>query len=225
MHDPPTCPPPPSLLTSMHRHLPLSLLVLLQFSLSVWSAASLVPPSTFPTLSATSSGSSSSSSLSSTSSGSTSLSASSSASTTSSAQFPSLSGYLPCVSNCLADAISRVNCSSVIDVNCFCVQPNFPAELSSCVLANCPTEVGTSENLAQQFCNVASTSVSLTFISIPTSSSGSTSSSSSSTSTSPTSAATSNSAAILNMGSVQEGTVVALGMSMLGILLGAYVIH
>ncbi|KAF8901848.1 hypothetical protein CPB84DRAFT_1846566 [Gymnopilus junonius] len=156
-----------------------------------------------------------------------SLSASSSASATSSAQFPSLSGVSSCVSNCLADAISIVNCTSLVDVNCFCTQPNFSPELSDCVFSNCPDQIPTSESLAQQFCNVASTSVSLTFPSLPvtsaTSSSTSTSSSAASTSTAPP--ATSSSSAVHYGMDAVYSTIIAVGMGILGVVLGAAMVQ
>ncbi|KAF6743360.1 hypothetical protein DFP72DRAFT_933401 [Ephemerocybe angulata] len=104
------------------------------------------------------------------------------ASTTSSAEFPSLSQYPACVSNCLAMAVAAASCQSVVDVNCFCVKPVFPQELYTCINKDCPTELTSAEDLAQKFCRIASASPTLTFpTSTPTPSSTSTSSTSSST--------------------------------------------
>ncbi|EDR07896.1 uncharacterized protein LACBIDRAFT_294490 [Laccaria bicolor S238N-H82] len=127
-----------------------------------WGSATLVPPSTFPTLSSTATAPSGASS-------STSASASNSTTTgtpTSSAQFPSLSGYSSCA-----------NCTSVVDVNCFCISTNFTQSLTGCIAQGCPAELSSAEALAQQFCNIASSKPSLSFsiTSIPSSSSSSSS--------------------------------------------------
>ncbi|KAF8959914.1 hypothetical protein BDZ97DRAFT_1922523 [Flammula alnicola] len=215
----------------MYPQLPLSLLILLgQFTISAWAAVSQVPPSTFPTLSATLSATSSLASSSTTASvnasSTSSVNTTSSASQTSSAQFPSLSGVSSCVSNCLATGISRVGCASVVDVNCFCVNTQFTPELVDCVLASCPDQVSTTENLAQQFCNIASSSPSLSFPSVP-STTTTTSSQSSSTATTPVAATstTPSSAASGNVGNVGKGTLVGLTISALGVILGAYAVQ
>ncbi|KAF5317309.1 hypothetical protein D9611_003596 [Ephemerocybe angulata] len=113
-------------------------------------------------------------------------STSTSPSTTSSAEFPSLSQYPACVSNCLAMAVAAASCQSVVDVNCFCVKPVFPQELYTCINKDCPTELTSAEDLAQRFCRIASASPTLTF---PTSTPTPSSTSTSSTSTSTTSTA------------------------------------
>ncbi|KAF6746753.1 hypothetical protein DFP72DRAFT_922168 [Ephemerocybe angulata] len=109
-------------------------------------------------------------------------------STTSSAEFPSLSQYPACVSNCLAMAVAAASCQSVVDVNCFCVKPVFPQALYTCINKDCPTELTSAEDLAQNFCRIASASPTLTFpTSTPTPTSSSTSTSSTSSSTTSTS--------------------------------------
>jgi len=85
------------------------------------------------------------------------------ASLTSTAQYPSLTGIPPCATTCFETAISQSNCSSVIDVNCFCISGNFPKGIVSCISTTCPTLLNTTEQLAQQFCNLASSSSSLSF--------------------------------------------------------------
>ncbi|KLO05863.1 hypothetical protein SCHPADRAFT_1002670 [Schizopora paradoxa] len=95
--------------------------------------------------------------------------------------FPSLGTSSPCVNNCLALAVSQVNCSTITDVSCFCVNGNFPLDLVGCVSAQCSDELSSAESLAREFCALASSSASLTFPASPTNSSTSSSSSSSST--------------------------------------------
>ncbi|KAI0045545.1 hypothetical protein FA95DRAFT_121184 [Auriscalpium vulgare] len=92
-------------------------------------------------------------------------SGSASATTTSSAAFPSLAGYPTCVTDCLATSISDVNCTSITDVNCYCVNgSNFPVDLFACVSdVNCVGNLQSAESLAQKFCLIASSSVSLSF--------------------------------------------------------------
>ncbi|KAI0363396.1 hypothetical protein BV20DRAFT_1058099 [Pilatotrama ljubarskyi] len=153
--------------------LPISLLL---FPLSlclapyVEAAASLTPPAE----SATSSGSvelstsfTPSSSVSGSGSGasgngSTSLSATA----TSSAQFPSLSGLSDCATQCFGLAISQDGCDSIIDVNCYCVNPGrFTSGLVACISTQCPGDLSSAESISEQFCAVASRS---TFLSFPT---------------------------------------------------------
>jgi hypothetical protein len=106
------------------------------------------------------------------------------------------------VTNCLAVGIARVNCTSLTDVNCFCVKyvrsthyikpflihkkisSTFPAEVFGCIQSDCPSELMTEEKLDQQFCNLASSSPTLTFPS-PIPSTSSTSSSASTAFSSP----------------------------------------
>ncbi|PPQ71015.1 hypothetical protein CVT24_011931 [Panaeolus cyanescens] len=109
------------------------------------------PPSTFPPFSSTQTASSTLSST-------TSLSQSSTSTTaTSSIPFPSLGSYSPCG----------------VD--------NFTAELVACILANCAEEVKTAQDLAQQFCNVASGTPSLSFPPVPTTTTSDTTSSTATT--------------------------------------------
>ncbi|KAJ3518453.1 hypothetical protein NMY22_g13669 [Coprinellus aureogranulatus] len=98
------------------------------------------------------------------------------ASTTStSTAFPSLSTYPACVSNCLNMAVAGANCSSVVEVDCFCTKPEFVQELFRCITTDCRDDLSSSEQLAQEFCNIASSSPSLTFPAFtPTTSSTST---------------------------------------------------
>ncbi|PPQ86402.1 hypothetical protein CVT25_003582 [Psilocybe cyanescens] len=219
-----------------------SFLFFLQILLPVWSSVSLIPPSTFPSASpsSTSSGSTTSSTT-----NVSSRSSSSSASVTST-QFPPLTTYTPCgelrrfdlrknltcvgchdipiiVTNCLAIAIARVNCTSIVDVNCFCVKTEFPAELVGCIQSDCPEQLGTAENLAQQFCNIASASPSLSFSPTSSFSSSTSSVSSSSTSTAPsTSTSSSNTSGAWNLAINRQEIVLGFGMSILGVVSGAY---
>ncbi|KAF8161557.1 hypothetical protein B0H34DRAFT_796326 [Crassisporium funariophilum] len=200
----------------MNVHFFTSLLI---FATLAWSQPpTLAPPSTFPTLSSTSSGSSTTQSSNSTGTPPT---------PTNSAQFPSLSGVTSCVSNCLAVGAARVNCTSVVDVNCYCVNPQYPAELVACVLATCPSEVITAENLAQQFCNLAVAKPTLTFASVPVSPTSSPPQSLTvSTPTSPTTTPTSTSTgAAWTVADVSQGTLIGLGMSVFGIILGTHYVR
>ncbi|TDL22945.1 hypothetical protein BD410DRAFT_184010 [Rickenella mellea] len=113
-----------------------------------------------------------------------------SASTTS---FPSLSTYTPCVTNCLSLAVSDANCTSLTDVACFCINKNFTTGLVNCISTQCSDQLMSSESLAQQFCNVASPSVSLSF-SNPTSTPTSPTPSAGGTASSATPSPTGNSA-------------------------------
>ncbi|KAG9221381.1 hypothetical protein CCMSSC00406_0009830 [Pleurotus cornucopiae] len=60
---------------------------------------------------------------------------------------------------------------------------NYTSVLVDCISGTCPTELDTAETLAQQFCNLANSSSSLSF---PTPTTPTTTSSSSSSPTSPT---------------------------------------
>ncbi|KAH9915350.1 hypothetical protein B0H21DRAFT_827869 [Amylocystis lapponica] len=217
----------------MFCSLPLSLLLLLSSALAQTSSSR---PSPTPSIS----GSSPSSSASTNSS-----SASVTGSATSSANYPSLSGYSTCVDQCLDIAVSDTGCESLVDVQCFCTKHVFPhlppttrfeGGLSDCMAQNCPASLGTAEGLAQQFCNLASPAVSLSFslTSLPSSSASSSSSapssSSASSTTSPPTAASSSSApppsstspnAARAMPGAQGGALaVGLGLAGLGVLLG-----
>ncbi|KAF9470624.1 hypothetical protein BDN70DRAFT_939550 [Pholiota conissans] len=104
--------------------------------------------------------------------------------------------------------------------------PLFTSELVACILANCADQISTSETLAQQFCNVATLSPSLSFPSVPITTTTSTSTSDTSTappttsaSTSPTSAAVS---AIVHTG---RETMLGLLVTTLGLVFGAYVLQ
>ncbi|KAI0060567.1 hypothetical protein BV25DRAFT_945030 [Artomyces pyxidatus] len=153
-----------------------------------------------------------------------------SATSTSAAPFPSLSGYPTCVTDCLTHAVADANCTSITEVNCYCSNKTFPADLFSCVsAANCTTNISSAESLAQQFCGLASTSLSLSF---PSTSAPPSSASPSSSTSPPSSSATSSSAvtpspstsntAIRSTGWILCGSEgAAFGISLLGVLIGA----
>ncbi|KAF9468061.1 hypothetical protein BDZ94DRAFT_838842 [Collybia nuda] len=88
---------------------------------------------------------------------------SNSATPTTTAEFPPLSGYSSCVTGCLAMGSGAANCTSVVDINCFCVSQRFTKELVSCISAGCPQELTTAESLAQHFCDLTSNKTSLSF--------------------------------------------------------------
>ncbi|KAL0955510.1 hypothetical protein HGRIS_001749 [Hohenbuehelia grisea] len=186
-------------------NLPICLVAWIQIYVSLAAAQqptpTLVPPSTFPTVSVSSTTSSTNSITN---------SSSTIASSTSSAALPSLSGFSSCgtvlptllvnfitklrflVTNCFTLGIAAANCSNVVPVDCYCTKANFTSTLVSCVSAECPTELVTEQNLAGQFCRLASSSISLSFPTPSSSSTSSTASNSSSTATWPgTSAPTS----------------------------------
>ncbi|KIJ63483.1 hypothetical protein HYDPIDRAFT_29290 [Hydnomerulius pinastri MD-312] len=81
----------------------------------------------------------------------------------STAGFPSLTGYPMCVSQCLAIAASAANCSSVIAVNCYCASPEFAGAIVNCTARECIGNLDLSQNLAQQYCNLAMFPASLSF--------------------------------------------------------------
>ncbi|KZP10676.1 hypothetical protein FIBSPDRAFT_1051175 [Athelia psychrophila] len=173
--------------------------------------------------------------------GSTSANQSTAATSTSTAQYPSLSGVPACVTNCLDSAVSTANCSSVVDVNCFCKQGKFPDAIVSCISVTCPSELASAEQLSQQFCNIASASPSLSFpkasitstsstlsgtpsvtSSSKSSSSGSNSTASTSTGGSATSSATQTGAAMTPRREGSGGAVaMAMGVGLLGVAMGA----
>ncbi|TFK60514.1 hypothetical protein BDN72DRAFT_850471 [Pluteus cervinus] len=149
-------------------------------------------PSTFPGDASSTSSSSSSSRTSS-----VSVNATSSQTSSSIPPFPSLGGYPTCVTDCLAQASAAASCNSVVDVNCFCPNPHFTDTLDTCIFTQCPDQLKSAQNLAQQFCNLTSPSptTSLSFPPVPSfSSSSSASSSSSSSSSAPSASNTSNAA-------------------------------
>ncbi|EMD32901.1 hypothetical protein CERSUDRAFT_126421 [Gelatoporia subvermispora B] len=189
----------------MAYQLPRSLLLLAVLTLGgtfVAAQASLIPP---PATSASSSSSVSGSSASgsgtlASSSGSGSITASASgsssisASPTSTASFPSLSGFSSCVDNCLSLAVSDANCTSVVDVQCFCANTtSFTQGLVSCISPQCISDLPSAEALAQSFCALASPSVSLSF---PAPSPNATSSSHASSSSGASSSASSSSVSV-----------------------------
>ncbi|EIW80192.1 hypothetical protein CONPUDRAFT_165787 [Coniophora puteana RWD-64-598 SS2] len=82
--------------------------------------------------------------------------------TTSSANWPTLSGYPTCVTNCLQEAVSAANCSSIIDVDCYCSNAVFESTIVDCTAQGCYSSVSSAESLAQQFCDRATYNVSVT---------------------------------------------------------------
>jgi hypothetical protein len=130
--------------SNLHRHLlsyksefmrplvvlfPGFLTVCLQFSSRAW-AQTPIPPSTFPSFTGTTSSTTATTSNTTT---------RTSTTQTNSAAFPSLTGYSSCgmilhllccyekliirsVTSCLAMGSSAANCTSVVDVNCYCVR-------------------------------------------------------------------------------------------------------
>ncbi|KAF9047660.1 hypothetical protein BJ165DRAFT_1467572 [Panaeolus papilionaceus] len=184
-----------------------------------------VPPSTFPPFSSAQTPSPTLISANSSSRPASSVSTTS----TSSIPFPSLGGYSPCVTNCLAMGIARVNCTSIVDVNCFCAKDNFTSELVACILANCAEEIHTAEDLARQFCHLASGTPSLSFPSVPTTT---TSSSSISSTTSGSSSVTSPPSTPSTGGSAQlrllraplhaEAPLIALMCTVSALMFGLY---
>jgi len=173
-----------------------------------------------------------SSSVTSTSSSSGLNSSSSDASPTNTADFPSLSGYSPCVTNCLSVAVSNRGCISVTEVGCYCNQTSavlFEQDIISCAQSGCPTELGTAENLAQRFCMVGNSSTSISFPPITSSASSSSLPLSSSPSTSLSllsSSPSSSSNSAINTHSDIHGiastVVICLGVSLVTVLVGAF---
>ncbi|KDN34469.1 hypothetical protein RSAG8_12446, partial [Rhizoctonia solani AG-8 WAC10335] len=114
------------------------------------------------------------------------LSATSTTPTTTS--YPSLGDASPCVANCLQVSISQANCSTIIDVNCYCTNERFRSGLVQCVAATCPSDLSSAESYGQQFCNIVS--VSLTYPPAPTSTTPTSSAGASSTRAAQTNAPT-----------------------------------
>jgi len=119
-----------------------------------------------------------------------------SVSPTSSAAYPSLSGYSPCVTNCLQLAASNGGCSSIIQTSCYCNSTNvtpFERDLVSCVGSGCPNELSSAESLAKAFCAAGNSSTSISFPPMTSSSSSRSSSLSSVSSSIHSSSSTSSS--------------------------------
>ncbi|CCO36193.1 hypothetical protein RSOLAG1IB_05760 [Rhizoctonia solani AG-1 IB] len=142
------------------------------------------------------------------------LSATSTTPTTTS--YPSLGGASTCVANCLQVSISQANCSTIIDVNCYCNSQQFRSGLVQCVASLCPQDLSSAENYGQQFCNIVS--VSLTYPPAPTSTPASSTASppTGAPISSPTATPTANAA-----GSRQAGE---LGWGIAAALLGVFAI-
>ncbi|KAL4246307.1 RBT5 family protein [Abortiporus biennis] len=156
--------------------LPISLLLVLcpPLEVGVYAQQSLTPP----TVSApTSSGSSTQTTLPS---GSTSANVSVTGTATSTS-FPSLSTYSTCVVNCLTLSVAQAGCDSTVNVQCFCSSTNstrFARSMVSCISSQCPTDLASGESVGQLFCNLASPSITLSYLT-PTANATTSSSSSS----------------------------------------------
>ncbi|KDQ56465.1 hypothetical protein JAAARDRAFT_208141 [Jaapia argillacea MUCL 33604] len=146
--------------------------------------------------------------------------------------YPSLSTVSACVSGCLAVAASAANCTSVVDVNCYCVWPNsatFQQSIVDCVTSQCITDLSTAENLSLQFCKASNATSTLTFPPLPSTTSGSSTASASSSVTSPASSisqsasatASKSAASRLEYGRSRE-VLLAAGAGALGLVIGAF---
>ncbi|KAF9783842.1 hypothetical protein BJ322DRAFT_881712 [Thelephora terrestris] len=85
---------------------------------------------------------------------------------TGTADFPTLSGYSDCVTNCFALAVASTDCSSLTAPQCYCNSTNvegFKQNIISCLTDNCPQELLTGEQLAQRFCYVGPSATSISF--------------------------------------------------------------
>jgi len=191
---------------------------------SAWGATSDTHSLTLTSPASSSSGNSTATSLSS-------ANSSASATLTNTAQFPSLTGVPPCATTCFETAISDANCTSVIDINCFCVSGKFPKGIVSCISKTCPDLLNSTEQLAQQFCDVGPNSTSLSFPAPTTTSTATTGTAIatvpvvSSTSASTTASATQSGGAIaLGWGRGGENgrmILVGLGVGAMGLVGGA----
>ncbi|KAL0576434.1 hypothetical protein V5O48_005539 [Marasmius crinis-equi] len=158
------------------KNLPFSVLFLLQILSLAWGQASQAPPTTFGsdsiTGSATTQGSGTPTSPASSSANSTSASGTQ----TSSQQLPTLGTYSPCLVTAFTLTVSDMNCTSVTQTDCYCRNASFAdALISRMSSSDCPQEISTAENLAQQFCGLVSTSISFSVTSLPSPSGTSTS--------------------------------------------------
>ncbi|KAF8706909.1 CFEM domain, partial [Rhizoctonia solani] len=148
------------------------------------------------------------------------LSATSTTPTTTS--YPSLGGASTCGKSSVSFSvsISQANCSTIIDVNCYCNSTQFRSGLVQCVASNCPQDLSSAENYGQQFCNIVS--VSLTYPPAPSSTSRASSSVSPPTGaplTTPTTTATTTPNAAAASRQVGE-----LGWGLAAALLGVFAI-
>ncbi|KAK7030938.1 hypothetical protein VNI00_013884 [Paramarasmius palmivorus] len=219
-----------SIISLQLRHLPLSFLFLLQFISFTWAQASQAPPPETITGSVTGTAigtdSSAVASGSATSGGSLSASATSSA-PTSSVSLPSLEPYSQCVSQSLQRAIFDAGCENIAPVDCYCHASNFTTQLISYISSGCPGELPQAENLAQQFCALATTSTSLSFSVTSISSSGSQTSgapSASNTQPTTTNASDTNGAFSTLDFTASQGAFVSLMVTLLGVVAGAYIV-
>jgi len=203
-----------------------------QVSLLIGAGAVWGATSDSHSLTSSSSSTASPSSSSSQSQQSTSSNSSTSATSTSTAQYPSLSGVPPCATTCFETAISDSNCSSVIDVNCFCVSGKFPKGIVSCISTTCPTLLNSTEQLAQQFCNLATNSTSLSFPEPTTSSTATTGTATATVVSSEVTGTTASSTATQSGGAVGLGwgrssgegnrmVLIGLGVGVMGLVGGA----
>ncbi len=120
------------------------------------------------------------------------------------------------------------NISHISEINVSLLSGLFPSIYTNCLATNCPTELSSAESLAQQFCKLSnSTSTSLSFPSIPVATTTSTSVSvtgasgagSSTSATSPTAGSTATNSAV-----VDTGMGIGLLVTVLGVILGAYLV-
>ena len=152
------------------------------------------------------------------------------------------------VTTCFESAISTANCTSVVDVNCFCVRyihlsylihslplrfanahsrsGKFPPGLVSCVSQSCSDQLSSAEQLSQQFCNLASTSTSLSFPTPSSTPSSSASATAPNTASSASTSSTSTSTSTKSGGAMRVGVGgwVSVGVGLMGVLGGALTI-
>ncbi|THU94425.1 hypothetical protein K435DRAFT_162885 [Dendrothele bispora CBS 962.96] len=185
----------------------------------VHAQASQAPPTTFGTATGSSSvsgsvtGTAISGSITSSAASSTSTNATSTVSTSSG--LPNLGGFSECVSTCFLTAVSQANCSNVVPADCYCNNTNYTTSLLTCIRSGCPTELSTAESLTNQFCAIASTSMSFSITAFPSSSSSlSSGSSANATQTSPATSTGSQTSAASGGGDGSGNS--AIGMMVLG---------
>ncbi|KAJ8074388.1 hypothetical protein PM082_015288 [Marasmius tenuissimus] len=204
------------------KNLPLSALFLLQILSLVWGQGSQAPPTTFGSESVT--GSATTQATSTAPSSLSANSTSASVTQTSSAQLPTLSGYSACVVNATQLAVSDMNCESIAQFECYCTNASFSGALISRMMqSDCQHELSTAEGLAQQFCNIASTSVSFSVTSFtPTGSS--TSNGQTSTSSNPSGGSGGQNGGNGAIGSFTPASAVGLSVALIGVALGALIV-
>ncbi|KAJ1305970.1 hypothetical protein OPQ81_010685 [Rhizoctonia solani] len=133
--------------------------------------------------------------------------ASATSTTPTTTSWPSLQDASTCVANCLQVATSQANCSTIIDVHCYCASPQFRSALVQCAASNCPGDLSSAENYGQQFCNIIS--VSLTYPPAPTSTTPTSSTGGSQTRSGAAPTTSANAAASLKIGEWAWGLATA----------------